>query len=151
MPRLSDPGYIDKVMRRLESIPPDAVPAWGELRTNTLFEHLIWAARASLGQTEQEVPRLDNFVTRRIVAPLVMRGIIKVPKNVKMPRRVGPVSLRCPGGLPEVRKALQDYVDALEQPGFRPAPHPAFGDIGPDGWDQIHYRHLEHHLLQFGV
>ncbi|MBI1321427.1 MAG: DUF1569 domain-containing protein [Candidatus Hydrogenedens sp.] len=149
MARLSDPGYLETTLKRVESIPDDKVPAWGTMRKDLLIEHLIWAVRASMGQLEQKIPRMDNVITRKLVAPLVMNGWVKTPKNVKFPSRAGQVSLRVPGGMEDLRAALTEYVDSLGRPDFRPDPHPAFGDIGPDGWDKMHYQHLEHHIRQF--
>jgi len=151
MPRLSDAGYIDDVIKRLESIDPEAMPKWGTLRKGPLIEHMIWAVRMSMGQTDEKLPKLYNVVTRYLIAPLVLNGVVKVPKNIKLPGKAAQLSLRCEGGLPELRVALESYCAALRQPGFRPAPHPGFGHIGGDGWDRMHYRHLEHHLAQFGV
>lgn len=30
-------------------------------------------------------------------------------------------------------------------------PHPAFGHLTYDQWGQVQYKHLDHHLRQFGV
>lgn len=30
-------------------------------------------------------------------------------------------------------------------------PHPAFGSFTPEQWGQMQYKHLDHHLRQFGV
>lgn len=31
------------------------------------------------------------------------------------------------------------------------APHPVFGEFTKDQWGKLHYKHLDHHLRQFGV
>ncbi len=30
-------------------------------------------------------------------------------------------------------------------------PHPIFGELTPEQWGQLNYKHLDHHLRQFGV
>ena len=30
-------------------------------------------------------------------------------------------------------------------------PHPIFGDFKKEQWGKMHYKHLDHHLRQFGV
>ena len=30
-------------------------------------------------------------------------------------------------------------------------PHPVFGNFTPDQWGKLQYKHLDHHLRQFGV
>lgn len=29
--------------------------------------------------------------------------------------------------------------------------HPAFGELNPEEWEQFHYKHITHHLTQFGL
>lgn len=34
---------------------------------------------------------------------------------------------------------------------FTTKPHPIFGTMTPDEWDMLQWKHLDHHLRQFGV
>lgn len=147
-----DSDYVELLMRRLGRIAPDAVPRWGTLRRDTLIEHLMWVVLHSMGRSDQMAFQ-GNWLTRRLLAPLILNGWVPIPKNLPIPKkdRARGVTLRCPGGLDDLRALLEEYLNLVQADEFHPAPHPVFGDIGVDGWDKMHLRHFEHHLRQFGV
>jgi len=152
MPRISDPGRIDEFIVRLESIPDDARPKWGTLDKAGVIEHLIFAVRGPMGQTDRKIPPMGNFLLRNIVGPLLINGLLPMPKNIPLKDTDGGAfNSREPGDLNDLRATLEDFCARRKEPGFAFAEHPAFGAIGPDGWDKLHYQHFNHHCRQFGV
>lgn len=147
-----DADYIRRLMERLASIPDDASPAWGAMDRQACIEHLIWTVKAVMGKA-RAVPFGGNWLTTRVLAPLVLRGWVPIPKNVKLPnavREMG-IEMRVPGDLETLHAALEEYIALVQADELTPAPHPVFGDIGVDGWDRMHVLHFEHHCKQFGV
>lgn len=54
----------------------------------------------------------------------------------------------------EEEKKLIQLVDAFHQAGsdgITKYPHPFFGKFTPEQWGKSMYKHLDHHLKQFGV
>ena len=49
------------------------------------------------------------------------------------------------------RKAMEQFVDALDGEPDRIAVHPAFGDLTLRKWAKLHGKHFDHHLRQFGA
>ncbi len=147
-----DTDYVERLIKRLERISPDAVPKWGQLRRDTLIEHLVWVMKYSMGRSKP-MDFCGNWVTVHVIGPLLLRGVLPVPKNVKMPRKFQDrgVTNREPGDLNTLRRLLEEYLNLVQADELRPAPHPMFGDLGIDGWDRMHVHHFEHHLRQFGV
>lgn len=147
-----DADYVDEAVRRLEAIPADAVPRWGTLRKPELIEHLLWTVQHSMGRSTQLTFR-GNWFTRRILAPIILRGVIRMPKNVRLPKRLEAqgITLREPGSLETLSDLLDEYIALVQADELHPAMHPLFGDIGIDGWERMHILHFEHHFRQFGV
>lgn len=152
MPRHLDNDYVNDLIARLERIPENAVPRWGQLRREGLLRHLVWSVRHSMGRSRQ-VPFVGNWFTRRILGPLILKGLLKMPKNVRLPREVSVlgVTLQEPGDIETLHALLEEYLNLVQADDFTPGIHPAFGDIGIDGWDRLHVLHFEHHLRQFEV
>jgi len=147
-----DMDYLEDLMARLRRIPPDATPLWGVLRRDSLIEHLIWTVKHSMGRSNQ-VPYVGNWFTKTIARPLILHRIVPMPRNIKFPAflvRRG-VTGREPGDDETLHALLEEYLNLVQADELRPAPHPAFGPIGVDGWDRLHVLHFEHHLKQFGV
>jgi Ca2+-binding EF-hand superfamily protein len=48
---------------------------------------------------------------------------------------------------------LNELVDEFNRLDSRDMwhPHPAFGSFTKEQWGQLQYKHLDHHLKQFGV
>ena len=147
-----DGDYVNALIARLGSIPEDAVPQWGELRRDTLMEHLVFAMRLSMGRTNG-MPFVGSWFTKFVAGPLVLHGWVPIPKNVKLPRREGQPEpkTREPGDLETLHALLEEYLNLVQADELDPAPHPVFGDLGVDGWDRLHVLHFEHHLRQFSA
>jgi len=147
-----DTDYVEELVARLRAIPDDAVPRWGMLRKDTLIEHLVWVLRHSLGRSTK-VPYLGNWFSCHLLAPLVLRGLVPIPKNLQLPRRLRArgVTLREPGDLETLHALLEEYLNLVQADELRPARHPVLGDIGVDGWERLHLLHFAHHLRQFGA
>lgn len=55
-----------------------------------------------------------------------------------------------PGAWDEDHAALQDLVERVATTAGL-GPHPAFGRLGRREWGVLSWKHLDHHLRQFGV
>lgn len=152
MTRHLDNDYVIDLMDRLKRIPPDARPQWGTLDRQGLIEHFIWFVRHSMGRSKR-VPYMGNWISRFIIAPLIMNGIVPIPRNLQFPKWLRETGFngREPGDEETLHALLDEYLQLVQADEFTPAAHPAFGHIGVDGWDRMHVRHFEHHFRQFGV
>jgi len=136
-----------EVLRRLGRIQPDARPGWGKLTPALMIRHLADAVRYSMGKGP-EIPFAGNWLTRHIVAPLILNGVVRIPRNIagaNVSGTAGNVDLET------LHAVLDEYLALVQAGELEPRPHPSFGPIGVDGWDKMHLRHFEHHLRQFGV
>lgn len=146
--RAFDHDYVEELMDRLAAIAPDARPGWGSMTPPQLLAHLTGSVRFTLGK-ERRVRTRDTWFLRNVVAPLVLHGVLPVPRN-----RTAPFAdpQRGPGAdLETLHAVLEEYLHAVESGDIDCPPHPYFGDIGIDGWARFHVVHFEHHLRQFGA
>lgn len=151
MPHM-DNDFVVEIMARLKRIPANAKPKWGTLDRQGLVEHFIWTLRHSMGRSKT-VPYMGNWVSKWIFAPLVLNGIVPIPKNIQFPKWLKETGFngREPGDEETLHALLEEYLNLVQADELTPNLHPAFGDIGVDGWDKLHVRHFEHHFKQFGV
>ncbi|MCL4690964.1 MAG: DUF1569 domain-containing protein [Candidatus Hydrogenedentes bacterium] len=143
-----DHDYVNDLIARLGRLRPDAKPAWGTLTPDRMVGHLMVIVRYSMGRGKP-VPARGNWFIRWIVGPLIINGIVRMPRNVTGPAAAEAL---CPSGDTETLHAvLEEYLTLVQSGDLEPPPHPFFGDIGVDGWAKLHVVHFEHHLRQFGV
>lgn len=145
---LFDHDYVAEVVRRLGQLGPDAQPSWGSFTRADLVRHLAAAIRFSMGKGRPVEDR-STWWRRNVVAPLIMRGVLRLPRNVTFPQMNAAV--REQDDLETLHALLEDYLNLVQADELRPAIHPHFGDIGVDGWARLHVVHFEHHLRQFRV
>ncbi|MFO7973323.1 MAG: DUF1569 domain-containing protein [Candidatus Hydrogenedentota bacterium] len=141
-----DHDYAEEVIERLGNIPPNAVPRWGRLTQEQLYGHLTSILQYSMGRNGKPLNHSTWFM-RHIIRPLVLRGILPIPKNVKMPE-FEPIP---DGDLETLQAVLEEYLNLVQADELEPYPHVYFGELGVDGWARLHVIHFEHHLRQFGV
>lgn len=142
-----DLDYAEDLLARLGRIPPGARPAWGSITPSGLVAHFGDILRYSMGRNGA-VPAGGNWFTRHVAAPLILAGLLPLPRNVQAPSLGGG---HPPSDLEQVAALLEEYLGLVQAGELEPPPHPFFGDIGVDGWARLHVIHFEHHLRQFGV
>jgi hypothetical protein len=114
-----------------------------------LLPHLASGLRMALGERKVEGShsgRLRGVVWRYL-------AIHRLPwPEGKIPAPPGAFSTASLGWERD-RDVVVELIErfATASPGTLGAGHPTFGRMRPRDWDVLQYRHLDHHLRQFGV
>lgn len=143
-----DRAFVDSSLGRMGEISDDAKPVWGSMSPGQMRAHLQLAIRYSLGK-EEESPDESKPLLNMILIPVLLSGIMKLPKGVKGPAMYDAAAPSAT--LDEVKAELEEYLTNYEGSGFNPPAHPSLGNLGPDKWSKLHVIHVDHHLRQFGV
>jgi hypothetical protein len=147
---LFDVARVEEVKQRIAQLRPDSERQWGTMNASQMVEHCSRGLELALG--DRLPPRL--FVGRIIgwiVKPLALG-------NEKPMRRNSPtvdgllVTDDRDLGTERVRLCvLIERFAAAGPPGCTRHPHSFFGRLTPEAWAILMYKHLDHHLRQFGV
>ncbi len=143
-----DAAFIAEVTKRLGGIHRDTKPIWGRMRAPQMLAHLTTAVRYSNGK-ENESPNEGGFFGRWIAGPLILNGIIKIPRNQEAPNMYA--SQAPEGDIETLAGELREFLSHLESGNYRAPAHPYFGDFGNSGWARLHVVHFDHHARQFGA
>jgi hypothetical protein len=135
-----------RMVQRLRRVRPDAAPAWGTLDAPRLLCHLADQMRVALG----DIPArpVHTFATRTLLKFLVINTGFEAPRG-KVQTAPEMLTTR-----PAVWESdLSACVELAERvaAGEAHAVHPTFGPLSPDQWGRLCWKHLNHHLVQFGV
>jgi hypothetical protein len=135
-----------RILQRLQRVRPDAQPAWGTLTAPRMVCHLADQLRVALG----DVPckPTHTFVTRTLVKFMVVNTGFAPPRG-KI--QTAPEML---ASKPAAWAADLAACVALAQrvgTGSARAVHPAFGPLSPEEWGRLCWKHMDHHLVQFGA
>jgi Protein of unknown function (DUF1569) len=146
---LADLNIRAALRRRIERLDPKASPKWGRMTAPQMVCHLNDSFRVAMG--EKYVSSATTLLQRTLIKWIALRSPLPWPHGV--PTR--PEVEQGVGGTPPAdwdhdRAELLELVDSFPQcENF--APHPSFGKISRRDWMSWGYRHVDHHLRQFGV
>jgi hypothetical protein len=136
-----------ELQQRVARLTPRHAAKWGKLSAPQVVVHLTDSLRMASGEL---VVAPKNVPVR--YPPLKQLVIYWLPMFKGLPTAPELVA-RAPGEWNDDIAALRRELDSLVRRGtgaVAPA-HPAFGRMSPREWGVLVYRHMDHHLRQFGV
>jgi hypothetical protein len=143
---LLDDERRSAILQRLQRVRPDATPAWSSLTAPRMLCHAADQMRVALGDLPSEP--VHTFATRTLLKFLVVNTGFKAPRG-KI--RTAPEMLHSePTSWEADLAACLDLAGRVGR-GAASAAHPAFGRLSPEEWGRLCWKHLDHHLAQFGV
>jgi hypothetical protein len=150
MKNMFDPAVANEVKARSAMVRPDSTPQWGKMNPAQAMAHCSAGLDMALGNLRP--PR--KFIGRLIgpiIKPLVFRDDQPMRRNSPT---VEGMEVRDERDIEVERTHLYELIDRFVADG--PAactthPHSYFGRLTPDQWSVLMYKHLDHHLRQFGA
>jgi hypothetical protein len=135
------------ILNRFERLSPDARPRWGKLDAPRMVTHVTDAMRASIGElslTPKSSP-LQYWPVN-----LLVMFYLPWPKSAPTaPELIDRIPVSWAAEIDTLRATVDRFI-AREISGPW-QPHVAFDRINGSQWGRLTYRHLDHHLGQFGV
>lgn len=134
------------IVQRLRSVRLDAKPAWGSLDAPRMLCHVADQMRVALGDVPTKP--VHNFASRTLVKAIVVNTGLQPPRG-KI--KTSPEMLKSePTSWEADLAACVELAERVGR-GTATAVHPTFGPLSPPEWGRLCWKHLDHHLLQFGV
>jgi hypothetical protein len=148
MPSLADSAARDAIIQRISSLPANATGKWGTMTAPQMLAHVSDALRMAYGDLPCK-PR-GNLLSRSALVQWLVIDKIEWPKGAK----TAPELLARPAEPWEGERAqLIALVRRFEQEASRTSwpSHPMFGALSGAQWGRLGWKHLNHHLTQFGA
>ncbi|TDW96785.1 DUF1569 domain-containing protein [Dinghuibacter silviterrae] len=138
------------ILDRIGSLTPQSVRQWGKMTVSQMLAHCSLALEVACGKKPNPRPWLSY-----LFGPLIKKRILDEhrgwPKN--SPTDKDFVILHEPDFATE-KNRLTALVSQFFEGGRDKCtqyPHSFFGAMAPEEWAMFMYKHLDHHLRQFGV
>jgi hypothetical protein len=132
---------------RVQRLTTTQTPHWGKMTPLEMVAHLSDSLRMASGELEaapKKVPLRFSPLKQLVLY------LLPIPKGVpSSPELLG----RKPGDWSTEIAGLREELNGIVERGAEAlAPsHPAFGKLSAKQWGVLIYRHMDHHLRQFGV
>ena len=148
MKTLFNPENRNEILSRIEKVTAGVPGRWGKMNSEQMLVHLTQSMRMATGElvcTPRKLP-IRYFPLKQLIIYLLPfpKGAPTAPELLP-PAESGPVEDR-------KRELTQAIHDVAKRESATSWPdHPAFGKLTQQGWGVLGYRHIDHHLRQFGV
>lgn len=150
MKHLFEPAAVAEVRARLTHLRPDSARRWGTMTVAQAVAHCAYGVELATG--DQRPPRV---LAGRLFGPVVRWLALRddAPMRRNSPTVPGAVVAdEC--DLDVERRRLDGLIArfaAAGPGGCTTHPHSFFGRLTPEEWAVLMYKHLDHHLRQFGA
>lgn len=150
MKQVFEAAVAADLKRRIMSLRPDSVRQWGTMTAAQAMAHCCGGFEMANG--ERIPPRM--FLGRIIgwlVKPLALGSDAPIRRNTPTVRELVVRDERDLDGERQRLCALLDRFVSAGPQGCATHPHSFFGRLAPEEWATLMYKHLDHHLRQFGA
>lgn len=153
MKDLFNPIMVEEIKQRILQLRPESERQWGTLIVAEALAHCTSGIQMAMGVIQPKRASFPANLLGPLIKPLVFRDDKPLRRNSpSSPELFFADSTQCE--LQHERSRLIAAIDGFASQGAACCtsnPHPFFGRLNPEQWAILMYKHLDHHLRQFGV
>lgn len=149
MKNLYEAETVNEILFRIDRLQAASPRHWGKMDSAQMLAHCSAALAMATG--ENNIPRL--FIGR-LIGGLVKPAFTNEKPFSKNNPTAKELVFSNPCDFAREQEHLREKVRQFHEGGEAKCtrhPHPFFGSLTPQEWSRGMYKHLDHHLRQFGV
>jgi hypothetical protein len=150
MKNVFEPNDLEALRARIAQLRPDSNRQWGTMSVAQALAHCSLGVQTATGEL-----RPPRKLIGRILGPIVKPKVVgdDQPMRRNSPTMKELIVLHEPDFATEQVRliGLLENFSAAGPPACTSHPHAFFGPLKPDEWAILMYKHIDHHLRQFGV
>ena len=150
MTSIASPATLDGLVARLQRVERTSSRLWGKMNAHEMLCHLADSFLTMMG--ERQISSAETWMSQHVIKFIAIHTPLPWPKGIPTRPEVNPHDK---GTRPAVFDRDRDTVIALMRrfasPEARYARHPMFGAMTRSEWLTWGFRHVDHHLRQFGL
>lgn len=150
MKDIFDPQTIDEFKRRIENLPENAQPQWGKMNLYQMLKHCSENERMLLREK-----RYKRLFFGRLFGKIALHSMVKDPKPLGKNQPTHPdLKIKGTGDIQEQKEVWLSLLDKYPQKratDYADFTHPFFGKMTQREVSIAGFKHIDHHLRQFGA
>lgn len=150
MKDLFDPQVTAELISRINQLNPESPALWGKMSVDQMLAHCCVAYDMAF---TNKYPK-PNPVMRFLLKTFVKKGVVnEVPYKKNIPTAPAFVIVDRKNFEEEKSRLINNLEQtlALGKSHFEGKESLSFGPMSAQEWNNLFYKHLDHHLNQFGV
>ncbi len=150
-PNIFNEEVSNGLIERLNRLNADSPRQWGKMDAAQMLAHCSVAYETIYEPGKHPAP---NFLMK-IVMKLIVKGVVTGDKPLKKNSPTAPYFImKSDKDFDAERTRLIDYIKKTQKLGeaeFDGKENMSFGVLSKTEWSNMMYKHLDHHLQQFGA
>lgn len=149
MQTLFDYQTHQEVLNRIEQLNEHTKPLWGKMQVNQMAKHCQKPLEVANGRLALRKPNVLMKLVFKMAKPTMYND---TPWKLNLPT-AKEYEVRETDTFASEKEKLVAAINEFSKKStnLHWPKHPAFGTFTTDQWGKMQYKHLDHHLKQFGV
>jgi Protein of unknown function (DUF1569) len=146
MKSLFAPADKQEIIVRIQSLTPETQGQWGKMNVAQMLKHCTMPLQLALTN-----PKPKASFLLKLFGPMFKNSVVgptPYKKNLFTPKEFMIVSHE---DFETQKQALLSLINKFTIDNISDPKHPVFGKLTELEWGHSQYKHLNHHLTQFGV
>lgn len=148
MKSLFDPNTEQEIIQRIQTLFSNSKALWGKMNIAQMLEHVILCEDMYLG-----INQVKRVFIGRILGGTLLKMVLKndkpFTKGSPTAKELTPV-----GDATDVESQKSVWISKIQENRDHPIDqfiHPFFGPMKKEQIGYLNYKHIDHHLRQFGA
>ena len=150
LPNVFDQSVSDNLIQRINTLTPATPAQWGKMNVPQMLAHCNVAYEMVYENKHSKPNFLMKFILKTFIRKIVTNEVPFKHNSQTAPAFI----ISDERNFDAEKKCLIDYVSKTLQMGeqyFDNKESMSFGKLSATEWNNMFYKHLNHHLTQFGV
>lgn len=150
LPNVCSSSVAQELINRINQLKPNSQPLWGKMSVEKMLAHCCVTYEYIFDERTDKPNFLMKFILKSFVKKMVTNEI-----PYKHNEKTGPAFLITnEKNFEQEKTRLINYINKVVENGksfFVGKKSVSFDELTPTEWNNMLYKHLDHHLKQFGV
>ncbi len=150
MKNIFDPSTTEELVKRINTLNPNSSALWGKMSVSQMFAH----CNVTYEMAYESIHPKPNAFLKLILKWFVKNNVVN-DKPYKHNGQTAPAFIiKDEKDFTIEKTRLIDYITKTQTLGesyFDKKESHSFGVLNKTEWNNMFYKHLDHHLAQFGV
>jgi hypothetical protein len=150
LPNIFSAEVLKTLNKRINQLTPESIPLWGKMNVSQMLAHCN--VPYEMVYTDKH-PQPNAFVGF-VIALLAKKAVVNEKPYPKNSRTAPQFIIKGERDFEIEKRRLVDYLEQTQKLGekhFDGLSSNSFGNLTTTEWNNLFYKHLDHHLTQFGV
>ena len=144
---LFDPAVKQEILERINRLTPQSQPHWGKMNVSQMLAHVQMPIGSATGL--HSIRRtLFGRIVGRFAKPMMYS---EKPFKQNLPTDPSFIMTGKEKEFSKEKENLVSLINSFQETSIVNEVHPFFGRFTREQWSKAMYKHLDHHLRQFGV